>query len=92
MEGRKFLHSWNYHNDTVLKVSKAKPLSPEERARIPDHWTDLVQVRPVSGRKLYYISHNLVKQVDSMTEAESLDYILPLVEHATQSERVYTHQ
>jgi len=92
MEGRKLLHSWNYHNDKVLKVSKAKPLSPEERAKIPDYWTDLVQVHPVTGRKLYYISHNLVKQVDDMSEADSLDYIMPLVDHATQPERVYTHR
>jgi len=91
MAGRKLLHSWNFHNDKVLKVSKAKPLSPEERARIPDHWTDLVQAHPVSGRKLYHISHNLVKQVDELNEAESLEYIMPLVEHATRPERVYTH-
>lgn len=92
MEGRKLLYSWNFHNDKVLKVSKAKPLSPEERAKIPDHWTDLVQVHPVSGRKLYYISYNLVKQVDDMSEKESLDYIMPLVDHATRPERVYTHR
>lgn len=91
MEGRKVLHSWNFHNDKVLTVSKAKPLTPEERAEIPDHWTDLVQVHPVSGRKLYYISHNLVKRVDDMTEAESLEYIMPLVNHATRAEHVYTH-
>jgi len=92
MEGRKLLHSWNYHNDKVLKVSKAKPLSPEERAKIPDNITDLVQVHPVSGRKLYYISHNLVKQVDDWDEKSSLTYIMPLVDHATAPERVYTHR
>ena len=92
MERRKLLHSWNFHNDKVLKISKAKPLSPEERDRIPDHWTELVQVHPISARKLYYISHNLVKQVDDMSESKSLDYIMPLVKHATQPERVYTHQ
>ena len=92
MAGRKVLHSWNFHNDKVLKVSKAKPLSPEDRAKIPDHWTDLVQVHPVSGRRLYYISHNLVKQVDDMDADESLDYVMPLVDHATAPARVYTHR
>lgn len=91
MEGRKVLHSWNFHNDKVLKVSKAKPLSPQERAAIPDRWTDLVQVHPTSGRKLYFISHNLVKHVDDMDETASEAYVMPLVHHATAPERVYTH-
>lgn len=92
MQGRKVLHSWNFHNDKVLKVSKAKPLSPEERAKYPDHWTDLVQIHPVTGQKLYYLSHNLVKHVDEMPEDESLAYIMPLVDHATRPERVYSHK
>lgn len=91
MEGRKVLHSWNFHNDKVLEVSKAKPLSPEERAKIPDHWTDLVQTHPVTGQKLYFVSHNLVKHVDTMDEQTSEDYVMPLVQHATTPERVYTH-
>lgn len=90
-EGRKVLHSWNFHNDKVLKVSKATPLTPEQRAQIPDNWTDLVQTHPVSGRKLYFISHNLVKQVDDMDEDTSLNYVMPLVDHATTPDRVYTH-
>lgn len=91
MEGRRVLHSWNFHNDKVLKISNAKPLTPEQRAKIPDNWTDLVQTHPDSGRKLYYVSHNLVKQVDDMDETASLDYVMPLVHHATQPERVYAH-
>lgn len=91
MEGRKVLHSWNFHNDKVLKLSKAKPLSPEDRAKIPDRWTDLVQTHPVTGKKLYFVSHNLVKHVDDMDEQGSEAYVMPLVRHATTPERVYTH-
>lgn len=91
MAQRKVLHSWNFHNDKVLKVSKATPLTPEQRAKIPDNWTDLVQTHPVSGRKLYFISHNLVKQVDDMDEEASLNYVMPLVDHATTQDRVYVH-
>ena len=91
MEGRRVLHSWNFHNDKVLKISKAKPLPPEQRALYPDHWTDLVQTHPVSGRKLYFLSHNLVKHVDDMDEATSFSYVMELVAHATMPDKVYQH-
>lgn len=91
MRGRRLLHSWNHHNDKVLKVSKATPLPPEQRALYPDRWTDLVQEHPVTGRPLYYLSHNLVKQVDDMDEAASLDYVMELVAHATTEDKVYRH-
>lgn len=51
-----------------------------------------MQAHPITGRTLYHISHNLVKRVDAMSEAESIEYIMPLVEHATQPERIYTHR
>lgn len=92
LKGRRVLHSWNHHNDKVMKLSKGRPLSPTERALRPDYWTDLVQRHPVSGRTLYYISHNLVKQVDNLSESESLDFVMPLVEHATKPDRVYVQR
>ena len=41
----------------------------------------------VSGRALYFLSHNLVKQVDDQGEKSSLEYVMLLVEHATILER-----
>lgn len=92
MYGLQVLHSWNFHNDKVLELSKATPLSPEQRARMPDHWTELVQKHPVTGKSLYYLSHNLVKQVDVWSEKKSIDFVMPLVEHATRPSQVYTHK
>ncbi|MEM7683375.1 MAG: TauD/TfdA family dioxygenase [Pseudomonadota bacterium] len=92
MEGRKVLHSWNFHNDKVMAVSEGKPLTPEQRALYPDHWTDLVQTHPVTGRKLYYLSHNLVKQIDDWSEERSQSYTMELVDLATTPERVYSHR
>ncbi|MEM9043994.1 MAG: TauD/TfdA family dioxygenase [Pseudomonadota bacterium] len=91
MQGRKVLHSWNFHNDKVMAVSKGTPLTPEQRALHPDHWTSLVQIHPITGRKLYYLSHNLVKQIDDWDEQTSQDYSMDLVHFATTPDRVYSH-
>ena len=92
MQGRKVLHSWNYHNDKVMAVSKGKPLTPEQRALHPDNLTDLVQTHPVTGRKLYFLSHNLVKQIDTWGEDTSQSYTMDLVHFATTPDRVYSHR
>ncbi len=92
MIGRKVLHSWNHHNDKVMKVSKGTPLTPEQRALYPDHWTDLVQTHPVTGRELYFLSHNLVKQIDDWSEVVSQDYTMDLVNFATTEDRVLSHR
>ncbi|MCH9673804.1 MAG: TauD/TfdA family dioxygenase [Gammaproteobacteria bacterium] len=92
LRGRKVLHSWNYHNDKVMAISAGEPLSAEQRAQRPDYWTELVQSHPVSGRMLYYLSHNLVKQIDDLDEVESQRLAMRLVDHATAAERVYSHR
>ncbi len=92
MDGRRVLHSWNYHNDKVMAVSKGKPLTPEQRALHPDHWTDLVQTHPVTGRRLYYLSHNLVKRIDDWDEDASQAYTMDLVHFATTPDRIYAHK
>ncbi len=93
IEGQRVLHSFNYHNDKVLRISPeaAKPLSPEERALIPDVWHDLVQVHPVTGKKLYFVSHNLAQTVTGIPEEETEEFVMQLVDHATQPGFVYTH-
>jgi taurine dioxygenase len=94
IEGRQVLHSWNHHNDKVLRLSPGAftPLSPAERAQHPEVWEDLVQVHPVTGRTLYFISHNLVTAIDGLEPAEAEALTWQLVEHATAPGRVYRHR
>ena len=95
LAGMKVLHSFNHHNDKVLRIGPgtARPLTPEERAKYPDVWHDIVQTHPVTGRTLYFLSHNLVKAVtgieDDPDAAEA--WVLELIDHATRPERVYVH-
>jgi alpha-ketoglutarate-dependent taurine dioxygenase len=94
IEGLRVLHSFNHHNDKVLRLSpgSARPLLPEERAQYPDIWHELVQVHPINGRRLYYVSEQLCRRFAGMTEAESEPLKEELVRVATAPERVYRHR
>jgi taurine dioxygenase len=88
------LHSFNWHNDKVLRLSlgAAKPLSPAERAAIPDRRYDLVQAHPITGRMLYYVSPNLVREISGLDETEREALVTQLIDHASTPERVYRHR
>lgn len=88
------LHSFNWHNDKVLALSPgaAKPLTPKERAAIPDRWYDLVQVHPVCGRTLYYLSPNLVREITGLDDDQRDELVHQLVGHASAPQRVYRHR
>jgi taurine dioxygenase len=91
---RQVCHSWNHHNDKVLRLSPGafKPLTPKERAARPDLWENLVHVHPVTGRKLYYISHNLVIAISGLDAGETATLTAHLLEHATLPGRIYRHR
>jgi len=94
IEGLRVLHSFNHHNDQVLRISpgSARPLTPEERAQYPDIWHELVQTHPMNGRRLYYVSEQLCRRFAGMTEAESEPLKQELVSVATAPERVLRHR
>ncbi|MFY7961405.1 MAG: TauD/TfdA dioxygenase family protein, partial [Elsteraceae bacterium] len=94
IEGRRVTHDFLQHNDKVLRLSPGAftPMTEEERARIQPHVCDLVQTHPVTGRKLYFISHNLVREISGLTPEETEALTWALVDHATVPERVHHHQ
>lgn len=94
IEGLRVQHSFNHHNDKVLRLSpgSARPLTPEERAQHPDIWHELVQTHPMSGRRLFFVSQQLCRRFAGMTEDESEDLKDALVRAATEEERVYRHR
>lgn len=51
IEGRTVVHSFNQHNDRLLRLNPGafKPFTQEERDRWPDRVHDLVQVHPKTG-------------------------------------------
>ncbi len=92
--GRQVCHSWNHHNDKVLRLSPGAftPLTSQERAARPDLWEDLVQKHPVTGRPLYFISHNLVTAMTGLDSGETEELTARLVDHAVAPECVYRHR
>lgn len=94
IEGRQVTHDFLQHNDKVLRLSPGAftPMTEEERARIQPYVCDLVQTHPVTGRKLYFISHNLVREISGLTPEETEALTWALVDHATVPERVHHHK
>ena len=94
LEGRKVVHNFNQHNDRLLAKNpgSAQPLSAAERARWPDRVHDLVQVHPVTGRKLWFLTPSLMKSISGLDDSQAEALSNELVTHATAPERVYRHR
>jgi taurine dioxygenase len=86
------LSSFPKSNDRILArdPNSHEPLTPEERAALPDVWHSVVQTHPVTGRKTLYISRN-PHGFQGIAEEEARDTIRGLFEHATQPDLVYRH-
>ncbi len=92
LEGVSVLASFHAHNDPLLESDPDSfiALTPTERAALPPVWHDLVQVHPVTGRKVFYLN------LDPL-EFRGIDYrsgrqlIEQLVKFATRPEYVYRH-
>lgn len=88
----RMLSSFPKSNDRILArdPKSHEPLTPEERAALPDVWHNVVQTHPVSGRKALYISRN-PHGFEGLAEEEARELILSLFEHTTQPDLVYRH-
>ncbi len=93
IDGRTVVHSFLQHNDKVLALSPGAftPLTEEERTKFADKVDDLVQIHPVTGRRLYFISHNLVKEISGLSPVDAEELTWALVDHATTPDKVYQH-
>ncbi len=68
------------------------PLNEAEKERIPDCTHPVVRTHPYLGRKALYLSPLHMKSVGGLSEADSLELIGELTEHATQPAYVYRHK
>lgn len=89
IENLKAVHS--YQHVYKLKYPDRKPLSEEQKARVPDVVHPVVRVHPVTGRKLLYTSEYIIKQFVGMSPAESQDLLDELNARATGTDLVYSH-
>lgn len=70
---------------------RERPLTEEEKARIPDCTHPVVRTHPYLDRKALYLSPLHMKTIGGLPEAESLDLLAELTAHATQPRHVYRH-
>jgi len=66
-------------------------LTEEQQRQAPEVLHPLVRTHPLSGRKALYFSLNHTARIEGMSEADSIELMQKLREHATQPQFVYEH-
>ena len=92
LEGVSVLASFHAHNDPLLESDPDSfiALTPTERAALPPVWHDLVQVHPVTGRKVFYLNLDPL-EFRGIDDASGRQLIEQVVESASRPEHVYRH-
>ncbi|MFT6371503.1 MAG: taurine dioxygenase [Gammaproteobacteria bacterium] len=92
LESVSVLSSFHAHNDPLLKSDPASfiPLSQQERDALPPVWHKVIQVHPVTKRKVFYLNLDPLEfeGIDDQTGRELLQQI---VELASLPEYIYQH-
>ena len=93
IKGVRMLCSFHTHNDRIIARDPKShvPLTPQERAALPDVWHKIVQTHPVTGRKSLYMNRQ-PNEIEGLEADEAADIFPQLYEHATQPHLVYRHR
>lgn len=93
IDGLKLVHSFNTFNDQVAAYagSEVPAQDGELRERNADTIDDLVQTHPLTGDRLVYVSHAMVKGFVGISPEEGQALVMTLVEQMTAPERIYKH-
>ncbi|MCP5080829.1 MAG: TauD/TfdA family dioxygenase [Alphaproteobacteria bacterium] len=89
----KLVHSFNTFNDQVAAYAdSAVPAQKGElRERNADTVDPLVQTHPLTGDRLVYVSHAMVKGFEGIGLKQGRALVEDLVRQMTQSDRIYKH-
>ena len=92
LDGARMLCSFHAHNDRIVARDPVShtPLTPEERAAMPEVWHDIVQTHPVTGRKLIYLNQTPI-EFAGLEADEVGEHLEQLYEHALQPHLIYRH-
>jgi taurine dioxygenase len=92
LEKVSFLASFHAHNDPLYESDPDSfiALTPAEREALPPVWHDLIQIHPVTGRKVYYLNLDPIefRGIDDETGRQIISQIIKL---ASRPEYVYRH-
>lgn len=90
IENLEAVHSYKYVY--ANKYPDRPPLTEEQLARVPDRVHPVVRVHPATGRKVLYVSEQIIKQFVGMSVAESQVLLAELNGYATRDNLVYRHR
>ena len=92
LESISILSSFHAHNDPLLETDPDSfiPLSAEERAALPPVWHKIVQVHPVTDRKVFYLNLDPL-EFDGIDDQSGRELLTQVIEFASQPEFVYRH-
>ncbi|MEM1200044.1 MAG: TauD/TfdA family dioxygenase [Pseudomonadota bacterium] len=87
------VHSFNTFNDKVAEYadSPVPAQDGELRTRNADTTDPLVQTHPLTGERLIYVSHAMVKGILGVEAAQGRALISDVLERITAAERIYKH-
>ncbi len=90
----RLVHSFNTFNDKVAAYSDSTVPAQEGelRARNADTVDPLVQTHPLTGERLIYVSHAMVKGFLGVEPERGRVLIAELLQHITAPERIYKHR
>ena len=92
LESVSILSSFHAHNDPLLESDPDSfiPLSAEEREALPPVWHKLIQVHPVTGRRVFYLNLDPL-EFDGIDDERGRELISQIVDIASEPEHVYRH-
>ena len=93
LQSVKMLCSFHAHNDPLYESDPESfiPLTIKEREALPEVWHHIVQIHPVTGRKVFYLNFNPLDMMGiSIKKGRAL--IEDVLHIATQPDCVYRHQ
>lgn len=86
------VHSMTHLFAEQEKLNPSKvPLTPEQRAQVPDVEHPLVRVHPATGRRSLLLGDMIISGIVSLNELESATLLDELHAHATRPKYVYGH-
>lgn len=86
------VHSMNYLVELELATNPhKKPLTQEEKDRIPDVAQPIVRTHPVTGRRSLLLGSMIISGIVGMAREESTALLDELLAHATATRYLYRH-
>lgn len=90
VENLKAVHSYKYVY--ANKYPDRPPLTEEQKAQVPDLVHPVVRTHPETGRKVLYVSEQIIKEFVGLSFEDSQKLLDDLNAHATQDDLVYRHR